>query len=73
MGCLLHCVTLPMVLGSKLITHDEMINLVYVPLSVHCTGPSVQLPISLLDSERLSAGTAAQSNIIDWAVLPIKA
>lgn len=33
MGCLLHQATLPMVLGSKLITHDEMINLVYVPLS----------------------------------------
>lgn len=34
MGCLLHRATLPMVFGSKLITHDEMINLVYVPLSV---------------------------------------
>lgn len=34
MGCLLHQATLAMVLGSKLITHDEKINLVYVPVSV---------------------------------------
>lgn len=39
MGCLLHRVTLPMLFGSKLITHDKMINLVYVPLSVGCARP----------------------------------
>lgn len=39
MGYLLHRVTLPMLFGSKLITHDKMINLVYVPLSVGCARP----------------------------------
>lgn len=50
-GELVHCVTLPMVSSSKLITHDEMINLVYVPLSVQCTQPYALF----LVSPRLSA------------------
>ncbi len=62
MGCLVHCVTLPMVPSSKLITHDEMINLVYVPLSVHCIHPSVQLSISPLHSEGFLLG--APSSLI---------
>lgn len=61
-GGLVHSVTLPTVLSSKLITHDEMINLVYVPLSVHCTHPSVLLSFSLLSSEGFLLG--AQPSLI---------
>lgn len=66
MGCLVHCVTLPMVQNSKLITHDEMINLVYVPLSVQCTQPYV-LPVSLLTSEGFLLG--AQPRLISLSAV----
>lgn len=69
MGFLVHCVTLPMVFSSKLITHDEMINLVYVPLSVHCTQPYVLLPVSVLTSKSFLLG--AQPSLISTAVLQL--
>lgn len=46
MGCLLHHATPLMVFGSKLITHDEMINLVSVPLSVRGARPYAVLSVS---------------------------
>lgn len=62
MGCLLHRVTLPMVFGSKLITHDEMINLVYVPLSVWCARPYAVL---FFPRQRgLSAGSTNRSAVL---------
>lgn len=45
-GCLLHCASLPMVPRSKLITHDEMINLLRVSVSVHRPRPYVVLSVS---------------------------
>lgn len=42
-ACLLHCASLPMVPRSKLITHDEMINLLRVSVSVHRPRPYVHL------------------------------
>lgn len=62
MGCLLHRVTLPMVFGSKLITHDEMINLVYVPLSVGCARPYAVLSASR--RQELSAGSPVLSAVL---------
>lgn len=51
-GCLLRCACLPMVPRSKLITHDEMINLLRVSVSVHRMQPYVLISVSPADAFR---------------------